>query len=129
MNECNEWKSVNSENLELLERYKVNCIGDAPTVPKFSQEISISLHVKEMVFKADDDSGDSAIFMFQCIAVCEFKMNLFYDGGCTDKKGARHFDKIESFDTCSRWANSSKRCWRHQICLPVWQIPNLDTVT
>ena len=72
------------ENLQLLEKYKSKCIGNAPTVPKFSQDISISLHVNEESYKVESDTGDDAVFMFQCIGVCEFKMNLFYDGGCSD---------------------------------------------
>ena len=52
--------------------------------PYQNQEISISLHVNEESYKVESDTGDDAVFMFQCIAVCEFKMNLFYDGGCSD---------------------------------------------
>ena len=72
----------NPANLQLLEKYKTKCIGDGPTVPKFS--LDISLHISEMALTVDRESGDDAIFMFQCIAVCEFKLNLFYDGGCSD---------------------------------------------
>ena len=46
--------------------------------------LDISLHISEMGLTVDRESGDDAIFMFQCIAVCEFKLNLFYDGGCSD---------------------------------------------
>ena len=72
----------NPENLQLLEKYKAKCIGDGPTVPKFS--LDISLHVNEISILASGESGDDAIFMFQCIAICEFRLNLFYDGGCSD---------------------------------------------
>ena len=60
---CDNHKS-SPENLQLLEKYKSKCIGDAPTVPKFSQEISISLHVSEVSYKIESDSNDDAIFMF-----------------------------------------------------------------
>ena len=76
------------ENLKLLEEYKKYCIEDGG-FKEFTINIGISLHVNDessykALTKAGIDTEDEAIYMFQTIQVGHIRLNLFFDGGCSD---------------------------------------------
>ena len=97
---CEEHKE-DSENAELLEKYKKESILKFSSLPEFSRDIKLFIAVSSYaVSKVDDydesEIVDSAIYAMQTIKVVDESVNMFYDSGCNDSCSSKQgVDKLE----------------------------------